>query len=105
MAETSNITGRLVSGNLLAGRSTSNETNCSNKYGPVCGDCNTLLTCVGDSIPAKIQNCENTHPGQPFCTNNACSSTAALGSMCSVQIRCTSAGYFPSKFQIYTYSL
>lgn len=95
---------------------------CAKRYGPLCGDCNTLWvtndgliqklpilfkiislpaqTCVGNEAPLKVQNCEETYPGRPLCENNACTATLTDNSTCATQLQCTGQGYFPSTGEI-----
>ncbi|KAG4080391.1 hypothetical protein HA402_010459 [Bradysia odoriphaga] len=75
------------------------EATCTNVYGPICGDCNTLWTCLGQSEAYRTQNCDKNYPGQPYCVDGACNGTPDPNNdecTTTTGITCTGTGYFPN---------
>lgn len=57
-----------------------------------------MQTCLGTDTPFKIQSCEKSYPGKPYCVDGACGSSPDKDDEeCSATgITCTGSGYFPS---------
>ncbi|GAB0086288.1 uncharacterized protein DMENIID0001_003190 [Sergentomyia squamirostris] len=79
-------------------RSTPDEI-CMGQLGPRCGDCETMVLCVGAGIPPYVNKCPD---DAPYCNkaNTVCTASPPPPGECDDAVTdtgftCTSNGYFP----------